>query len=104
QNELEFFSEPKTERKVNWKEILEEVFERSQGSENLEALLSQLKIWIASSLACHGSVRRGQRLTNDEIKALLVQLDQVDWKEFCPHGRPTWISFSHIKLEEEFHR
>lgn len=104
QNELEFFSEPKTERKLNWKEILEEVFERSQGSENLEALFRQLKIWIASSLACHGSVRRGQRLTNDEIKALLVQLDQVDWKELCPHGRPTWISCSHIKLEEEFHR
>ena len=104
QNELEFFSEPKTERKVDWKHVFDQVFERSQESENLEALLHQLKIWIASSLACHGSVRRGQRLTNDEIKALLVQLDQVDWKEFCPHGRPTWISLSHVKLEEEFHR
>jgi DNA mismatch repair protein MutL len=104
QNDLEFFSEPKTERKVDWKHVFDEVFERSQGSENLEALLHQLKVWIASSLACHGSVRRGQRLTNDEIKALLAQLDQVDWKEFCPHGRPTWISLSHVKLEEEFHR
>ncbi len=104
QGELEFFSEPKTERKVKWKDVFEELFERSQESENLSSLLQQLKIWIASSLACHGSVRRGQRLTNDEIKQLLIQLDQVDWKEFCPHGRPTWISFSHSKLEEEFHR
>lgn len=104
QGDLEFFSEAKTERKVDWKEVFDEVFERSQGSEKIEALLQQLKIWIASSLACHGSVRRGQRLTSDEIKALLLQLDQVDWKEFCPHGRPTWLSFSHEKLEEEFHR
>jgi DNA mismatch repair protein MutL len=103
-NELEFFSEPKTERKVDWKHVFDEVFERSQGSEKLESLLHQLKVWIASSLACHGSVRRGQRLTNDEIKSLLLQLDQVDWKEFCPHGRPTWLPFSHTKLEEEFHR
>lgn len=101
---LELFAIPKSQRKLDWKNLFDEIFDRFDQNVSTEALQKTLKTWIASSVACHGSVRRGQRLSNDEIAELLKQLDQVDWKEFCPHGRPTWILFSHLQLEEEFHR
>ena len=101
---VEFFTVPKSPRKLEWKEIFNEIFERIDQKESIESLRQKLKVWIASSLACHGSVRRGQRLTSPEIAELLKKMDEVDWKEFCPHGRPTWIEFSHQRLEEEFHR
>ncbi len=102
--ELEFYAIPKSARKIEWSEIFHEIFDRMDQNESVESLRERLRIWMASSLACHGSVRRGQRLTNPEIQELLKKMDAVDWKEFCPHGRPTWISFPHSRLEEEFHR
>lgn len=104
ERQVEFFAVPKSSRKIEWGETFEEVFDRMDQKLSIESLRQSLRVWIASSLACHGSVRRGQRLTNDEISALLKRMDGVDWKEFCPHGRPTWILLSHDRLEEEFHR
>lgn len=101
---VEFFAIPKSARKVEWGETFDEIFDRMDQKLSIESLRQSLRVWIASSLACHGSVRRGQRLTNDEITELLKSMDEVDWKEFCPHGRPTWILLSHNRLEEEFHR
>ena len=103
-NALEFIAVPKSERKINWDQILSEVFVKLDQNLAAESVFHSLKVHVASSLACHGSVRRGQRLTHDEIKALLVSMDRVDWKEFCPHGRPTWKLYSHQNLEEAFHR
>jgi DNA mismatch repair protein MutL len=101
---LEFFAVPKSPRKISWNDVFDEIFERIDQKQSVDSLREKLRVWISSSLACHGSVRRGQRLTNSEISGLLQSMDNVDWKEFCPHGRPTWIELSHARLEEEFHR
>lgn len=100
---LEFQAMPKTPRKVDWKEIFDEIFARFERSQS-DSLLHEITVWMASSLACHGSVRSGQRLTNEEIRHLLNDLDQIDWKQFCPHGRPTYRLFTQRFFEEEFHR
>jgi len=104
ERQVEFFAVPKSARKIEWGETFDEIFDRMDQKLSIESRRQSLRVWIASSLACHGSVRRGQRLTNDEITQLLKSMDEVDWKEFCPHGRPTWILLSHNRLEEEFHR
>jgi DNA mismatch repair protein MutL len=41
-----------------------------------------------ATMACHGSVRAGDRMTAEEATALLVALDDVDFAGHCPHGRP----------------
>ncbi|MCP4603151.1 MAG: DNA mismatch repair endonuclease MutL [Proteobacteria bacterium] len=41
-----------------------------------------------SKMACHGSMRSGRTIEKPEIKALLEQMDQVDFAGHCPHGRP----------------
>jgi DNA mismatch repair protein MutL len=41
-----------------------------------------------ATLACHGSIRAGRAVSEDEVRALLTQLDRVDFAGHCPHGRP----------------
>ncbi|HDL07673.1 MAG TPA: DNA mismatch repair protein MutL, partial [Desulfobacteraceae bacterium] len=55
-------------------------------------------------MACHGAIRANQKLSDQQIKGLLEQLDQCDQPSNCPHGRPTWISWSIKNLEKSFKR
>ena len=59
---------------------------------------------IAISIACHSAVRAGQVLTNDEMRELIRQLEQVTIPHTCPHGRPTLIHLSSAQLKKEFGR
>jgi DNA mismatch repair protein MutL len=59
---------------------------------------------LAMSMACHGAVRAGQALTNDEMRELIRQLEQVAVPQTCPHGRPTMIHLSSEQLKREFGR
>jgi len=60
---------------------------------------------IAISIACHsGAVRAGQILTDDEMRELVRQLEQVATPHTCPHGRPTMINLSSGQLRREFGR
>jgi len=55
-------------------------------------------------MACHGAIRANQRLTDNEIKAMLEQLDTCDNPSNCPHGRPTWIKLSKDFFAKAFKR
>jgi len=59
---------------------------------------------VAISMACHGAVRAGQTLTDDEMRELIRQLEQVALPHTCPHGRPTMIRLSSGQLRKEFGR
>jgi len=59
---------------------------------------------IAQSLACHGAIRAGQQLSNEEMRELIKQLEQTKQPRACPHGRPTMIHLSSHQLEKEFGR
>ncbi len=59
---------------------------------------------IAQSLACHGAIRAGQQLSNEEMRELIKQLEQTKQPRACPHGRPTMIHLSSHHLEKEFGR
>ena len=56
------------------------------------------------AVACHSSVRAGDRLSPPEMQALLDQLSRCDLRQTCPHGRPTMIHLSHAQLAREFGR
>jgi DNA mismatch repair protein MutL len=103
-DKLEVIAMPVTQRSVNWKKTLEMIFEEILNHGSASQVIHQLKVWMASSLACHGSVRRGQRLSAEQIRELLVQMSSVAWGSFCPHGRPVWKLISNFELENFFHR
>jgi len=59
---------------------------------------------MAQSLACHGAIRAGQQLSNEEMRELIKQLEQTKQPRTCPHGRPTMIHLGTHRLEKEFGR
>jgi len=60
---------------------------------------------IAISIACHsGAVKAGQLLSDDEMRALVRQLEKTAVPHTCPHGRPTLIHLSDGQLRREFGR
>jgi len=59
---------------------------------------------VAISIACHGAVRAGQTLTDDEMRELVRQLEQAAVPHTCPHGRPTLICLSEARLRRDFGR
>lgn len=57
-----------------------------------------------ATMACHGSVRAGDQLASDEVKALLLALDQADFAGHCPHGRPVVTRLTWSELERKVGR
>lgn len=55
-------------------------------------------------MACHGAIRAHQALDVRQIRHLLQQMDECDNPSHCPHGRPTWIRWTHKALEKAFGR
>lgn len=58
-----------------------------------------------ATMACHGAIRAGDPLSNDECRALLRAMDAVtDFSGHCPHGRPVVHSVPFGELERRLGR
>ena len=80
--------------------------------EMLDSLASGMKPNSTSSLieekialySCRGAVKGRQSLSALEVDNLIAELLTLENPYFCPHGRPTIISFSRKELEKKFKR
>ena len=59
---------------------------------------------VFATMACHGALRAGDRVSADEARALLVQLDGVDLRSHCPHGRPVLLRMPMTEIEQRLGR
>ena len=55
-------------------------------------------------VACKAAVKFGDRLSQEEIDALLAQRHLAQDTHHCPHGRPTALVFTREDLDRQFQR
>lgn len=83
-------------------EVLHELVEKllPGGRPDARDLLDELLHMIA----CKAAVKFGDRLTEEEVEALLAQRHLVQDQHHCPHGRPTALVFTREDLDRQFKR
>ncbi|MGB2814757.1 MAG: DNA mismatch repair endonuclease MutL [Dehalococcoidales bacterium] len=82
----------------DWTGVLRELLDSGEGMDDWTEK-------VAISVACHsGAVRAGQSLSDEEMRALVRQLEKTVMPHTCPHGRPTLIHLSSSQLRREFGR
>jgi DNA mismatch repair protein MutL len=59
---------------------------------------------IFATMACHSVVRAGDVMGREQALALLAQMDSVDLRSHCPHGRPVLLRMALAEIERRFGR
>ena len=69
-------------------------------SQKIEESLEEILV----TMACHSAVRAHHELSMTEVDALFRDLDQIDFKANCPHGRPILFRLAVSEIEKLFKR
>jgi DNA mismatch repair protein MutL len=81
------------------RDLADEIAEWGEGLA-LEARIAH----FCGTLACHTSVRAGNRLSEAEMNALLREMEQTPNSGQCNHGRPTYVALDLNDIERLFGR
>ncbi len=85
---------------LNWLENLTDDIKESGALTSLKDKFNH----VLATMACHGQIRANHHLVLDEIKALLNELEEYQFTDFCPHGRPVSIEVGRSEVERWFKR
>jgi DNA mismatch repair protein MutL len=55
-------------------------------------------------ISCKAAIKAGDRLTREEVSALIGRRELVQDAHHCPHGRPTTLVFTREELDRRFKR
>ncbi len=84
-------------------QLLLDVIDTIRQEKSTDDIDKQTKRMIAY-LACRSAVKAGDKLTRDESKNLIEQLEKTENNATCPHGRPTRIEMRLEELHKIFKR
>ncbi|MCF6290456.1 MAG: DNA mismatch repair endonuclease MutL [Desulfobacterales bacterium] len=84
-------------------EILRDIVGRLQGDSPRPRDSGRIDS-ILATMACKAAVKAGRRLQPGETEGLLARMQAGNAFSHCPHGRPTFKSFSMDEIKKWFHR
>lgn len=90
-------------RRLQPERVMRDLLEWAAGQQN-DDLADQALDELLHRMACHAAVKSGDRLSQQEMQALLQQRDLVEMTATCPHGRPTSLILPKDELERQFKR
>lgn len=89
--------------RLDLRALLQDLADDLRDHEKATALEEKIN-HVLSTMACHGSVRSGRRLTLPEMNALLRDMEKTPLAAQCNHGRPTFVALSLDDIEKLFGR
>ncbi len=87
---------------IKGKELLVEMLDslsQFHGKETPQMITEKI-----ASMSCKAAVKGNQKLSRQEMEALIAELLTLENPYHCPHGRPTIISMTKYELEKKFKR
>lgn len=88
---------------VNVRSLIRDLGDELQEFGEALRLRDQLE-HVCGTMACHGSVRAGRKLSLEEMNALLRQMEATPYSGQCNHGRPTYVELKLNDIERLFGR
>ena len=85
------------------RDVLSEIVQKLTSADRLPEA-GELFDDLLHTVACKAAVKYGDRLTPEEITALLQHRHLTENHHHCPHGRPTALVFSCDDLDKQFKR
>ncbi len=96
-------SVPALLKNVDSASLLKDVISEVASTGKQESISEKIDLVIAT-MACHSSIRAKFELNLEEMKALLEELDRMEFPHSCPHGRPVAQELSYYDIERMFKR
>ena len=88
---------------INVKKLLSDLaLEVGSGAEYLKT--DEFADKIAKLAACHGAIKAGDRLSDQEMRSLVRELFATSNFSTCPHGRPSVARIDDPKIARLFSR
>jgi len=84
--------------------IVREVLDRLAATSAAGGGTGMLVDEVLHGLACRAAIKAGDRLSQDEVDALVRDRRAVGESHHCPHGRPTSLTLSRHELDRQFRR
>ena len=83
--------------------LIQDLIETMTAYGSLEPLENKINE-VLETMACHRQVRAGDRLSSQEIGALMEEMKGTPRGTHCPHGRPVVVEVTFEEIEKWFKR
>ena len=102
ESEIAIYEKP-ADFDLDWEKCLTDVANEVLANGHSSAVDERLHLKLAN-YACHHSVRAGQKLSLEQMNALLREIERTERGGQCNHGRPVWKKLGFDELDSGFER
>jgi len=84
--------------------VIKEILELRDSNIKLTQNIENFKKDLLATVACHTSIRSGQKLEKEEMVSIFTQLKKCENQYSCPHGRPIIWELKLDEIDSKFYR